>query len=144
MEGADRCREEGNATLPSTTPPELLPAPAGEPASPVPELELLTGIPEIARALHRDEHSVRAMCEAGLLPAFFLGGRWYARRTTLANFFTELEAQQLARGAARGVARPAARWLDPPAENNGSKEPKPRPPRRRSARSVEAGDVGPS
>jgi hypothetical protein len=119
--------------------------------SPLPsQLELLTGVPAIAQALGRDEHSTRLMLEAGLLPGFFLGGRWYARVTTLSKFFAELEQQQLARGAAARAARPVSRWQkrsvgtpEDVAEEHRKEQPPKRPTRRTrkpATKRAEAGD----
>jgi hypothetical protein len=107
---------------------------------PLSELELLTGVPEIAAALDKDQHTTRALLEAGLLPGFFLGGRWYARRSTLAAYFGELEKQQLLRGAIART-RPASRWQTrgrtASAPDNGADhrdEPPKRPPPLRTRR----------
>jgi hypothetical protein len=62
--------------------------------------DLLHGIPEIARHLglrtHRQAYHAVA---SGHVPAFKLGGKWCARKSTLNEFFAQKERETLAQGA---------------------------------------------
>lgn len=64
----------------------------------IPETDLLTGMKAIAGALGMTKRQAYHLHETGEIPTFRMGGKIYARRSTLAKHFAEQEA----------AARPAA------------------------------------
>lgn len=60
---------------------------------PTEELDLLHGAREIAAFLRISPRKTYYLLETGALPAFKLGGKWCARKSTLLAYFAELEEQ---------------------------------------------------
>ena len=60
----------------------------------------LTGAKAIAEFLGEDQRRIFYMLEHRLIPAFKLGGRWNARKSTLVKHIEKLEAEALAGAAA--------------------------------------------
>jgi len=58
----------------------------------LPETDLLTGIKSIADAMGITKRQAYHLHESGDLPTFKMGGKVYARRSTLAKHFAEQEA----------------------------------------------------
>ena len=58
--------------------------------------DLLKGIREIAGFLDESERRVHYMLEQNQLPAYRIGHRWYARKSTLIKRIEELEAGAMA------------------------------------------------
>ncbi|MEH3121104.1 MAG: DNA-binding protein [Sphingomonas phyllosphaerae] len=61
-------------------------------APPNRETDLLTGIQAIADAIGITKRQAYHLHETGELPTFKMGGKVYARRSTLAKHFAEQEA----------------------------------------------------
>ena len=55
--------------------------------------DLLYGVPAIARQLSLGDRQVYHLIDKGSLPAFKIGGRICARRSTLTQWLADLEAQ---------------------------------------------------
>lgn len=55
--------------------------------------DLIKGASGIAKHLGLSERQVYNLIESCQLPAFQIGSRWYARRSTLTEFFASLERQ---------------------------------------------------
>ena len=53
--------------------------------------DLLKGAEDIGPYIGEEPRRTSYLLERGLLPAFKLGGRWYARKTTLLAHFKMLE-----------------------------------------------------
>lgn len=70
-------------------------------ATALPETDLLTGIQAIANAIGMTKRQAYHLHETGELPTFKMGGKVYARRSTLAKHFAAQEA------AAAAAARDA-------------------------------------
>jgi len=66
----------------------------------LPETDLLTGVAAIAAAIGMTKRQAYHLHESGELPTFKMGGKVYARRSTLARHFADQEAA--AARAARG------------------------------------------
>ncbi len=62
--------------------------------------DLIVGVRAIANELDETPRRIHHLLSTGQLPGFKLGGRWYCRRSRLAEFILELEQKHAA-------ARPA-------------------------------------
>lgn len=49
------------------------------------EVPIVCGIPEMCRLFQRSEPAIRAWCREGKLPAYQLGGLWFANKADLLN-----------------------------------------------------------
>jgi len=56
--------------------------------------DLIVGVRAIACELAETPRRIHHLLSTGQLPGFKLGGRWYCRRTRLAEMIVELEQQQ--------------------------------------------------
>ena len=56
------------------------------------ENDLMEGAEEIGSFINKPPRRTYALLEAGHLPAFKLGSRWHARKTTILAYFAKLEA----------------------------------------------------
>ncbi|NMM46452.1 helix-turn-helix domain-containing protein [Rhodospirillaceae bacterium KN72] len=54
--------------------------------------DLLKGVAEIAEFLGEDERRTSYLCRNRSIPAFQIGQRWYARRSSLRGFIDRLES----------------------------------------------------
>lgn len=83
--------------------------------------DLAIGCTAITKALHGSARPsqvkrTRVLIAQGLLPAFWWGNAWCARRTTLAAYFAELEAEARARHALHEPQTTEPRDIDQPVE----------------------------
>ena len=53
--------------------------------------DILNGVTEIAEVLGQSRRRTYHLLVSGKIPAFQLGRRWHARRSTLLNFIEDLE-----------------------------------------------------
>ena len=58
--------------------------------------DLLKGVAEISEFLGEDERRTSYLCRNKSIPAFQIGTRWYARRSSLREFIDRLEAGEAA------------------------------------------------
>ena len=76
-----------------------LASPQNERAPPQPDLasDMLHGAAAIARFIGVSQRKAFYLCEKNQIPAFQMGRKWYARRSTLQQFVAEQERRALER-----------------------------------------------